>query len=92
MNIDDIKRRIDELINLAGQVIKTVSRSQYGLDVSSESFHEFRLASLSFLKTIFGTDHPFFKEFYDNANSADLDRTKKGLGILKAAKQEIEGG
>lgn len=92
MKIEDIKRRVDELINIAGHVLETIRTSDFGLYVSSEQFNEFRSASLSFLRNTFGTDHPFYSEFNKQAKEATPYDTEEGRGILKAVKQEIDGG
>lgn len=92
MTIEDIKRRVDELINIAGQVLTTSRLGDFGSYVSSEQFSEFRSASLSFLRNTFGTEHPFYLEFNKQAKDATPYNTEQGRGILKAVKQEIEGG
>lgn len=92
MKIEDIKRRVDELITIAGQVLNTKRASDFGAYVSSEQFNEFRSASLSFLRNTFGTDHPFYVEFDKQAKDASPYDTEVGRGILKAVKQEIDGG
>src|SRR5690606_32439182 len=92
MKIEDIKRRVDELITIAGQVLNTKRTGDFGSYVSSEHFNEFRSASLSFLRNTFGTDHPFYSEFNKQAKDASPYDTEEGRGILKAVKQEIEGG
>lgn len=92
MKIEDIKRRVDELITIAGQVLNTKRTGDFGSYVSSEHFNEFRSASLSFLRNTFGTDHPFYVEFNKQAKDATPYDTEEGRGILKAVKQEIDGG
>jgi hypothetical protein len=92
MRVEDLNRRVDELINFAGEVLKTKQTSDYISYVSSEQFSEFRSASLSFLNNTFGTNHPFYTEFNKHAEEANPYDTEEGRGILKAAKQEIEGG
>ncbi|SKC42519.1 HEPN domain-containing protein [Ohtaekwangia koreensis] len=92
MKIEDIKKRVDELITIAGQVLNTKRSSDFGSHVSSEQFNEFRAASLSFLKSTFGTDHPFYAEFNKQAKKASPYDTEEGRGILKAVKREIDGG
>jgi len=92
MKIEDIKRRVDELITIAGQVLNTKRGSDFASYVSSEQFNEFRSASLSFLRNTFGIDHPFYVEFNKQAKATSPSDTEEGRGILKAAKQEIDGG
>lgn len=92
MKIEDIKRRVDELLIIAEQVLASKQASNYHTYVSYEKFSEFRSASLSFLKNTFGLDHPFYLEFNKQAKDASPYHTENGRGILKAAKQEIDGG
>jgi hypothetical protein len=93
MNIEDIKRRIDELIDLAGKVIATHHQDEnYHNVVSYEHFNQLRSLSLSFLRNIFGQEHPFYKEFDKTAKEAYTRQAEVARGILKAAKSEIDGG
>jgi hypothetical protein len=93
MKIEDLKRRVDDLLALSVQVLTTRQRSEFGSSyVSSEAFNEFRSSSLSFLRNTFGIEHPFYKEFDKTAVEASPYDTEEGRGILKAVKQEIEGG
>lgn len=94
MRIEDIKTRINELISLSEEVLATQnSGGEYGSSsVNRLLFSQFRSASLSFLKSLFGESHPYYKEFDRNAENSTPTQTIIGIGILKAAKQEIEGG
>ena len=92
MKLEDIKKRIDQLISIAGQVLSTKRTNDYNSYVSAEQFNEFRSASLSFLKNTFGTEHPYYMEFNKKVNDASPYLTEEGRGILKAVKNEIDGG
>ncbi len=93
MKIEDYKKRIDDLITLSGKVLATKITGEYGdSSINSEIFQEFRSASLSFLKNTFGDDHPFYIEFETKAKHDSHYDTEDGRGVLKAAKQEIDGG
>ncbi|RZK60985.1 MAG: hypothetical protein EOO85_33940 [Pedobacter sp.] len=92
MKIEDLKKRIDELIYFADQVLATQWSDDYGIYVSSEKFNEFRSASLSFLSNTFESQHTFYVEFEKHTRRAYSRDTEKGRGVLKAAKQEIDGG
>ena len=92
MKIDDIKKRINDMIKLADNVLATKVTNDYVSSINSELFHEFRSASLSFLINTFGEGHPFYQEFEKNTKNSDHYDTQEGRGILKAAKQEIDGG
>lgn len=94
MKIDKIKERINELIELADRVISTSETSEYsaGSSVNSELFREFRTSSLSFLKDTFGESHLYYVEFKNEVYDSYTSHSQEGRGILKAVKQEIDGG
>jgi hypothetical protein len=93
MKIETIKKRINELIELAKNVLSTTSTTRSGREfVSSEKFSELRSASLSFLKNTFGSDHPFYNEFDKKAINSEPEDIKQALGVLQAVKQELDGG
>ena len=94
MNTDQIINRFDELINSGHVVIGT--RQPYerssGEYVNSGLFYGFRTASLSFLKLIFGIDHPYYQGFDEHARHTEPRYVERGIEILKSAKNEAEGG
>ncbi|ATP58931.1 hypothetical protein CPT03_21900 [Pedobacter ginsengisoli] len=92
MKIEDIKTRINDLITLAGNVLGTHHRSNDPHLVDTEAFAEFRTSSLSFLEKVFGKEHPFYRDFDQQVKDIDRYMTEQGRGILKGAKQEIDGG
>ena len=92
MKIDDLKKRVDELMEIAARTLATKNFNGYNYSVFLEEFNEFRSASLSFLRNTFGESHPFYREFDKNVAEESPDDVEEGRGILKAAKQEIDGG
>lgn len=92
MKIEEIKKRVNELISLSDRVLATSRSSEWGNSVNEELFREFRSASLSFIRNTFGEDHPFYTEFDSETNSITPYNTTEGKGILKAVKSEIDGG
>jgi hypothetical protein len=92
MKIEDIQRRVNELIAFSDRVLASKRSTDFRDFVSNDLFNEFRSASLSFLRNTFGTDHPFYKEFDSQSKEANPYDTKEGIGVLRAAKQEIDGG
>ncbi len=93
MKIEQVKDRVNELIALADRVISTDRSSEYGGNyVQTEIFQEFRASGLSFFRNTFGEQHPFYKEFERKVSDTYTYHTEEGRGILKAAKQEIDGG
>ncbi len=95
MIIEDLKKRINELLSKADQVLATIYRtsSPRSLDwVNSEQFYAFRTAALSFLKNTFSETHPYYQEFNIHVKSSSRNDAENGRGILTSVKQEIEGG
>ena len=92
MRIEEIKKRVNELITLSNQVLATQWSNEWGSYVSEELFREFRSASLSFIRNTFGEDHPFYSEFDSEISSVTPYCITEGRGILKAVKSEIDGG
>ena len=92
MRIDDLKRRINELISQADHLLTTTYQMADYKWVNSEKFYAFRTASLSFLKNTFGETHPYYQEFNDHVRSTTPHDTENGRGILASVKQEVDGG
>ncbi len=61
-----------QLIIFADKVLTTKQNgTDYGYStVSAEGFNEFRSSSLSFLKSSFGAENPFYQEFNKKAHEA----------------------
>jgi len=91
VKIEEVLRRIDELIELANRAMQN-RNSNFQSYVSTEVAFEYRSAVLSFLLNTFGKEHPFYKEFESNGKGTSTHYIEMGRGILKAAKSEIEGG
>lgn len=93
MKVDDLKRRVDELIQLAANALLTATPLEHGgLWVDHEIFYQFRTASLSFFQKTFGEDNHYFKDFNSIVTDFMAANVEIGRGILSAAKGEIEGG
>jgi hypothetical protein len=94
MKIDDLVRRAEELIQIGIQVLSTRrANSSFGFPtVETSSFEGFRAGTLSFFKLCYGTDHPYFEKFNSKVTTPVPDDVESGLGILKAVKNELEGG
>ena len=94
MTTDEILKRIDELINLGNEVLKTeIPKDQFrAASVNNGEFRGFRSASLSFLERVFGANQTYYKEFINHVTINYSSHTKAGINILQAAKEEIKGG
>lgn len=93
MNSNEVKNRVDNLLNKAEEVLRTRRPSEYaGFHVNNELLNEFRSAGLSFIKTTFGIDHPYYIEFEGKVRFDDPSHVEIGRGIIKAIKTEIDNG
>ena len=91
--LGDLENRVQQLIEKGQQTQGTRKNSGDGRDyVENRPFSEFRAASLSFLERTFGSKHQFTLEFSEKVTQLYPDHVEDGLGILAAAKNEIQGG
>ena len=93
MNTEKLLNRVNELIELGNAVLRTERHDgNFRSHVDQVEFFNFRSASISFTLKLFGRDHPYFIDFSENVTEAFPSSTKRGIGMLKAAKTEIEQG
>ena len=92
---------IEELISLGEEVISTQRRTESmgRLRVVAEPFVDGQLSaqwgtrSLSLLERIFSKDSIYYETYYRISNSLNkLSNVKRGMGILQAAKVDVEKG
>ncbi len=92
MDVNRFIARADELIDLGNRVAATARLSEWGdAHIDDSLFGEFRAAGLSFLQTVFGEQHPHFKNF-DERLQGTRERVRFGVGVLQAARGELVGG
>jgi hypothetical protein len=92
MKSEDLIEMADRLINIGNDVLKTsFTDAHHTVWVSHELFGEFRSSTLSFLRKVFGENHPHYLEFNKLIHNYKA-ATMWGIGIIKAAKSEIESG
>ena len=92
MKIEDLIKRVDELIQLGQAVIKTEYETDGWRFVDSTKFQSFRSASLSFLLKAYDREHPYYVEFDRQITDARSSYVEEGLGILQAVHDEMVGG
>ncbi len=90
--IEDYKIRINEIIQLADQTLSSERSYDYSSRVDTVLFASFRSASLSFLKNVYGHEHPFYTDFLEQTKGGYPYEAKAGKGILISVKQEIDNG
>ncbi len=93
--ISEQKQRVNELEKIIKQgqkVLETATKSDNpnaAPEVKKEKFHAFRIAARSWLSLVFGDEHICSQSFTSEVTHATVARTKRALGILEAAKTEI---
>ncbi len=93
MNLTDFGERADEIMALGERARATSGRTEWGgTHVSNAEFMEFRSAALSFLRNVFGSDHPYYESFDEETETAVESSAHSGLGVMAAAKSEVLGG
>ena len=92
MKLEDFLQRTDELILQANKVLDTKKGSRLESLVDSGVFRGLRASCLSFLKNLFGEDHPFFTEFNERVTVEWPGDVEQAIGILGAVKDELHGG
>lgn len=92
MKLDDVIKRVEQLIGMGNIVLGTRRTSDLMAYVDWGQQKGFRSAGLSFLERTYGLDHPYAKEFSKYTDGATPCCVEAGLGILHAVKNEILGG
>lgn len=93
MKIKDLTKRIDELIVMGNEVLKTGQSDEDGyIYVDTGAIKGFRASGLSFIERVYQNKHPHYIEFDSNTQGFYLDDVNTGISILQAIKSEIEGG
>jgi hypothetical protein len=93
MKIQDLVKRIDELIKMGNNVLKTGQPDEEGyVYVNTGAIKSFRSSGLSFIERVYQNQHPHYIEFELNTKGFYSDDVDTGIAILQAIKSEIEGG
>jgi len=92
MRIEDFVARADQLLALADSAIATKFTSAGTSWVDAGQFFGFRAAALSFLRTVFGEDHPYYRDFDSRVDRHLFNHASMGREIVAAAKSEVTGG
>jgi hypothetical protein len=92
VNLGDLVARADEVLALGDGVVDTKVRGDWGWSVDARMFAQFRTAALSFLAAVFGYSHPYYSDFNAKVDDTPLYKVETGIGILRAARDEVAGG
>ena len=92
MEVDKVLKRLDTLISIGNTVSSACSLRERGTNVDAvEVFSQWRTSSLSFLNT-FPPEYIYSREFEGRCRALSLEDVEQGLGILRAAEDDIRGG
>lgn len=97
MNVEKMAaERLGALIDKGESVLRTHKPNPPGVigfpTLDQGLFLEWRSQSLSYLKNLVGAGHTYVDEFEKKVDKAYQAPVKGGIGILKAAKEDVEGG
>jgi len=91
-NQDELSAQAAQLITMGEKVLTTeATDAKQKTYVNETKFHDFRISSLSFLSRVFGETSTHYNGFKSEVTTPTASRTKRGLGILEAAKRELTG-
>ena len=91
-NQDKLIAATTALIKLGEKLLETETEaSQRKPLVNEHKFHEFRISSLSFFSRVFGDKSDYYLGFKTEVTQATASRTRRGISMLTAASQELQG-
>ena len=74
------------------KVLGTENRVASGGYVETQLVQQWRTSCLAFLGAVLGHDSNHYREFENRCKGYTISDAKNGIGILRAAKEDIEGG
>ena len=92
MFYEKLTDRLNHLIEVGEEVLETKYSTQFYEYVKDDPFYQWRAGALSFLKAVFGDNSIHLQEFQQRCLGTRYDYAFQGQSILKAAKEDIEGG
>jgi hypothetical protein len=91
-NQDELIAQATAIITMGENVLATeTSDSQSKSLVNEQKFHDFRISALSYLSRVFGEVSTYYESFRTEVIHHTASRTRRGIGMLTAAKRELQG-
>ncbi|MGB3221557.1 MAG: hypothetical protein WBB23_02035 [Desulforhopalus sp.] len=91
-NQDELITQAAAIITMGEKVLATeTAEGQSKTFVNEQKFHDFRITTLSFLSRVFGEVSSYYQSFKTEVTHNTASRTRRGLGMLTAAKRELQG-
>lgn len=91
-NQDELIGQATALITMGEKVLGTETVDDKSKSLVNElKFHDFRISALSFLSRVFGEVSTYYQSFRTEVTHHTASRTRRGIGMLAAAKKELQG-
>jgi hypothetical protein len=91
-NQDELIAQLAAILTTGDKVLATeTGESQQKSLVSEEKYHDFRISALSYLSRVFGQDSTYHQSFKSEVTHPTASRTRRGIGILMAARKDLQG-
>lgn len=91
-NQDELTAQLTTIIQSGERVLTTeTGEGQQKSLVNEQKFHDFRISALSFLSRVFGQDSTYYQSFKSEVSHPTASRTRRGIGMLTAARNELQG-
>lgn len=93
MNVNNLTTRVDQLIELGNNVLKTTRVDRSSTEwVDLGKMKGFRAAALSFIEMLYGTAHSYYKELDKVTIGASPRDAQMCIEIIRSIRDEIKGG
>ena len=90
MNKTDLLKRIDYFLE-QGSIVLTKCYIAFGIKIVDIGLQSgFRTASLSFIKNLYGENHPYYTNFNELVKGERYHATESGINILTAIRNEVD--
>ena len=91
-NKEQLSAQAASIIKLGEKVLTTeTTAGQQKTYVEEQSFHDFRIAAISYLGRVFGENSAYYQHFKAEVTHNTASRTRRGLGMISAAQKELQG-
>lgn len=91
MTVDELSKGMQGLLVFVQEALNSPMPGDVTA-VETTKFYNFRYRSISFLTKAFGPNHVFTKDFSEAVKLGYMYELRMGLGILQAAKEDIDHG
>jgi hypothetical protein len=91
-NQDELIAQLMTIIQSGERVLATeTGEGQQKSLVNEQKFHDFRISALSYLSRVFNQDSTYYQSFKSEVSHPTASRTRRGIGMLTAARNELQG-